>query len=62
MKFFGRPSIPLEYNETNNWVYLSAVKDRRIYLFVPVFLGKKVMLSVKFNGGNLVEDIIYNEN
>lgn len=55
----GRPTTPLDYNEGDNWVYFSDIKDRRFYFLFPVFLDEKVVLGLKFNSNNIVEKVYY---
>lgn len=59
LMLLGRPTTPLDYNGSNNWIYFSDVKDRRIYFLIPVFLDEKVVLVLKFNDSNIVEKMEY---
>lgn len=59
LMLLGRPTTPLDYNGSNNWIYFSDVKDRRIYFLIPLFLDEKVMLGLKFNDSNIVEEMEY---
>lgn len=57
----GKPAQPDNYNDINDWVYISKVMERRLILFVPINNDKNQILKLSFDNDNIVRKIYYIE-
>lgn len=57
----GAPVTPKDFKTASNWIYVSNVVDRRLYLIIPVFRDRDQLLMLDFNNDGVVSKIHYTE-
>lgn len=61
LALLGRPNIPFDYNQGNEWIYTSQTKDRGIYIFIPISLDEKISLKLKFDDKKVLSNVDYSK-